>query len=61
MKGAALGAAALALRALLVAATLARVGTPAALAAEAKPGGGRIGRGIVCNTCRTPPKAVGLK
>ena len=45
----------------LVAATLARVGTPAAHAAEAKPGGGRIGRGIVCNTCRTPPKAVGLK
>jgi hypothetical protein len=45
----------------LVAATLARVGTPAALAAEAKPGSGRIGRGILCDTCRTPPKAVGLK
>lgn len=45
----------------LVAATLARVGSPAALAAEAKPGSGRVGRGIVCGTCRTPPKAVGLK
>ena len=43
------------------AATLARVGTPAALAAEAKPGSGRIGRGIVCDTCRTPPRVVGLK
>jgi hypothetical protein len=33
----------------------------AALSAEARPGKGRIGRGIVCGDCATPPKEVGLK
>jgi hypothetical protein len=33
----------------------------AALSAEARPGKGRIGRGIVCGDCATPPKQVGLK
>lgn len=45
----------------LVAARIARVGSVAALASETKPGNGRVGRGIVCGSCATPPKNVGLK
>jgi hypothetical protein len=51
----------------LVAASLARLdrgdGGQAltALAGEARPGGGKVGRGIVCGDCATPPKAVGIK
>lgn len=44
-----------------VAARLAATGSPALLAAEAVPGKGRVGRGIVCRTCRVLPKLVGLK
>ncbi len=45
----------------LVAARIARVGGVAALTAEAKPGKGRVGRGIVCGSCATPPRNVGIK
>ena len=45
----------------LVTASLARAGGLDALAAEAKRGSGKVGRGIVCGECRTPPKAVGLR
>lgn len=45
----------------LVTAKLARAGSLGALATEARPGRGRVGRGIVCGECRTPPKAVGLE
>lgn len=45
----------------LVAARLAMVGDAARLAGEARPGGGKVGRGIVCGDCRVPPRAVGLK
>ena len=45
----------------LVTARLASVGTVEGLAREAKPGKGRVGRGIVCGDCRVPPKAVGAK
>ncbi len=45
----------------LVTASLARAGSVDALATEARPGSGKIGRGIVCGECRTPPKSVGLK
>lgn len=45
----------------LAAARLLVAGSPARLAAEARPGKGRVGRGIVCADCRTPPKAVGAK
>jgi hypothetical protein len=50
-----------------VAASLARLqpgdpaATIAALAAQARPAKGAVGRGIVCGDCGTPPKAVGLK
>jgi len=50
-----------------VAASLARLdygdaaAAVAALAMQARPGKGAIGRGIVCGDCGTPPKAVGLK
>ena len=44
-----------------VAARLAATGSTARLAAEAVPGKGKVGRGIVCRTCRIPPKVVGLK
>jgi len=50
-----------------VAASLARLdhgdaaAAVAALATQARPGKGAIGRGIVCGDCGTPPKAVGLK
>jgi hypothetical protein len=33
----------------------------AALAAQARPAKGAVGRGIVCGDCGTSPKAVGLK
>ena len=45
----------------LVSARIAATGSAAQLAREAVPGKGRVGQGIVCKTCRTPPKAVGLK
>lgn len=44
-----------------VAARLAATGTPAQLAAEAVPGKGKVGKGIVCRSCRILPKMVGLK
>lgn len=44
-----------------VAARLAANGTAAGLAAEAQPGKGKVGRGIVCGSCDIPPRAVGLK
>lgn len=45
----------------LAAARLAMVGSPQGLAAEARPGRGRVGRGIVCADCRVEPKAVRAK
>ena len=45
----------------LAAARLLLAGSPARLAAEARPGKGRVGRGIVCGDCRTTPKMVGAK
>lgn len=44
-----------------VTARIALRGSVAALGSEAKVGSGRIGRGIICGECETPPKAVGLK
>jgi hypothetical protein len=44
-----------------VAARLAATGSTAQLAAEAVPGKGKVGRGIVCRGCRVLPKTVGLK
>ena len=40
---------------------LALVGSTGRLAAEARPGKGAVGRGIVCSTCRVAPKAVGAQ
>jgi hypothetical protein len=45
----------------LAAARLAMVGSAQRLAAEARPGRGRIGRGIVCADCRIAPKTVRAK
>ncbi|NUR45864.1 MAG: S8 family serine peptidase [Sphingomonas sp.] len=45
----------------LAAARLAAAGSPRALAAEARPGKGRVGRGIVCGACRIDPRSVGAK
>ena len=45
----------------LVAARLALAGTAMRLAAEAVPGKGRVGRGIICRTCRIEPRLVGAK
>jgi hypothetical protein len=45
----------------LAAARLAMVGSAQRLAAEARPGRGRVGRGIVCANCRVPPKVVRAK
>jgi hypothetical protein len=45
----------------LAAARLLAVGSPARLAAEARPGKGRVGRGIVCGECRIDPRLVGLR
>jgi hypothetical protein len=45
----------------LAAARLLVAGTPERLAAEARPGSGRVGRGIVCFECRVEPRLVGAK
>jgi hypothetical protein len=45
----------------LAAARLLAAGSPAALASEARPGKGRVGRGIVCGACRIDPRAVGAR
>lgn len=45
----------------LVAARLLAVGSPVRLASEARPGKGRVGRGIVCGDCRVDPRSVGAK
>ena len=45
----------------LAAARLIAAGSPAALAAEARPGKGRVGRGIVCGSCRIDPRSVAAK
>ena len=45
----------------LVSARLALSGSVQRLAAEARPGKGRVGRGIVCGVCRVDPKAVRAK
>jgi hypothetical protein len=45
----------------LAAARLALDGSLDRLAAEARPGSGRVGRGIVCGECRTDPRLVGAK
>jgi hypothetical protein len=45
----------------LAAARLLATGSRAALAAEARPGRGKVGRGIVCGSCRIDPKLVGAR
>lgn len=45
----------------LVAARLAAAGSLAQVAAEARPGRGRVGRGIVCGDCAIEPRVVGAK
>lgn len=45
----------------LAAARLAAVGSIQALAGEARPGSGRVGRGVVCARCRVDPKLVKAK
>ena len=45
----------------LVAARLLFAGSSGALAAEARPGKGRVGRGIVCGACRINPRIVGAR
>ena len=45
----------------LAAARLLATGSTARLAVEARPGRGRIGRGVVCSACRVEPRAVGAK
>jgi hypothetical protein len=45
----------------LATARLALAGSVQQLASEARPGKGRVGRGIVCGTCRIEPKAVRAK
>ena len=45
----------------LVAARLLFVGSAGALAAEARPGKGRVGRGIVCGACRINPRSVAAR
>jgi hypothetical protein len=45
----------------LVAARLLAAGSPGALAAEALPGRGRVGRGIVCGACRIDPRSLGVR
>ena len=44
-----------------VAARIAATGSTALLAAEAVPGKGKVGQGIICRQCRVAPKMVGLK
>lgn len=45
----------------LAAARLLATGSLAALSSEARPGKGRVGRGIVCGTCRVDPRSVGIR
>ena len=45
----------------LAASRLAFAGSVQRLAREARPGRGRVGKGIVCGPCRIAPKAVGAK
>ena len=45
----------------LAAARLLEAGSVEALADEAVPGKGRVGRGVVCGPCRTAPATVGAK
>lgn len=45
----------------LVAARLVANGSLERLAGEARPGKGRVGRGIVCGECRIDPRSVGAK
>ena len=45
----------------LVTARLASAGSAQRLAGEARPGKGRVGRGIICGLCRIEPKSVGAK
>lgn len=45
----------------LATARLALSGSLQRLASEARPGRGRVGRGIVCGACRIDPRAVGAK
>src|SRR5438270_6644628 len=45
----------------LAAARLLAAGSPGALTAEARPGKGRVGRGIVCGACRIDPRIVGAR
>ena len=45
----------------LATARLALAGSVQRLASEARPGRGRVGKGIVCGTCRVNPKAVRAK
>ncbi|QIK95819.1 S8 family serine peptidase [Sphingomonas sp. HDW15A] len=45
----------------LVTSRIAVTGSARALVAEARPGRGKVGRGVVCSTCRTDPKAVRVK
>ena len=45
----------------LAAARLAATGSLDRLAAEARPGKGKVGRGIVCGECRVSPRSVGAR
>ena len=45
----------------LVAARLAATGSAEALDREVTRGSGKVGRGVLCRTCRTDPKVVGAK
>jgi hypothetical protein len=45
----------------LAAARLLLAGSAARLATEARPGRGRVGRGIVCGDCRIDPRTVRAK
>jgi subtilisin family serine protease len=45
----------------LVAARLLATGSLGALALQARPGRGRVGRGIVCSECRVDPRSVGAR
>jgi hypothetical protein len=45
----------------LAAARLLFAGSSQRLATEARPGTGRVGRGIVCSSCRIDPRTVGAK
>ncbi len=45
----------------LAAARLLAAGSEAALVMEARPGKGRVGRGIICGACRIDPRSVGAR